>query len=543
MAAADESLAPAPAAVTAPRWRDPALRTPALMVLAVVVVYAVSLGGEFLNYDDDWLITANPVHQRSDPGALVTIWTDMRAETRHQLGAEYLPVRDTLVWLEVRLLGFSAPAMRMVSLLLYLAAALLMRAYFLRALPDRRVAELAAWLFALHPAHAESVAWLAGRKDVVALLLVAAALLVYARAPSAGVSARAIWWTPLLLVLATLGKGVAAAAPLLLPLHDYLVGRRPRWAVFAASLAGAAAVVAVQVHVGRLVGMMPPWVGGGRLATAATMGPVWLDYLVTSFVPVGLSVHHLVTARPASDVAGWAAYGVLLSLGAAAVWAARRHGQRVWPWAFGWFVIPLLPTSQILAPLQNMRADRYLLLAVVGPCVALAVACARLDRRAVVVGVMLIAASLTAVRAHVFADSVDLWQDAARKAPTSARPHYQMAMAYAATRRPAESEGALRRAVRLAGPGDDAGRRAANNLSALLASTGRVGEAQKVLRHAVRRYPDDPKMLNNLAEITARMGEEDEARRLFDLVVRRFPSYEPGVRNHRLRYGDAPPIR
>src|SRR5205085_8020311 len=123
-----------------------------------------------------------------------------------QLGAEYLPVRDTLVWLELRLFGPSAFALRAVSLLLYLAAALLLRAYLRRAIPDAAVAETSAWLFALHPVHAESVAWLAGQKDLVALLLVAAALLVYAKD-------RRLWAAPLLLLAAMFGKSVAVAAP------------------------------------------------------------------------------------------------------------------------------------------------------------------------------------------------------------------------------------------------------------------------------------------------------------------------------------------
>lgn len=503
-----------------------------LLVVAVTAVYAVSLGGGFLNYDDDWLIARNPVLQRGDLGALATIWTDLGAETRQQLGAEYLPVRDTLVWLEVRLVGLSAPALRVASLLLYLAAALLMRGYLLRALADRRVAELAAWLFALHPVHAESVAWLAGQKDLAALLLVSGALAIYAR----GAGARAVWWTPPLLIAATLGKGVAVVAPVLLLLHDYLARRRPRWAVIAVALFGVAVVAALQLHVGRLVGMMPPWVGGGRLATAATMGPVWLAYLTTSFVPVGLTVDHQVPARAAANLAGWAAYLPLLALGAGALWAALR-GRRLWLWAFAWFAIALLPTSQLAAPLQNLRADRYLLLAVLGPCVALAAACGRLGRRDVAVGVLAIAAALTAVRAHAFSDSLDLWDDAARKSPRSARPAYQLAMVFTERRRPADAEAALRRAVRLAGPRDEVGRRAANNLAALLASSGRLGQAQQILLQAVARYPDDPKLLNNLAETSARMGHDHEARRFFDELVRRFPAYEPGLRNWRKRYG------
>src|SRR3954470_15872245 len=90
---------------------------PAALLFAVVAVYALSLRGGFLNYDDDWLIENNPVLHRRDLGALRTIWTDLRPGTRDRLGSEYLPVRDTLVWLELRA-GFSSHAFRVTSLLL-----------------------------------------------------------------------------------------------------------------------------------------------------------------------------------------------------------------------------------------------------------------------------------------------------------------------------------------------------------------------------------------------------------------------------------------
>ena len=66
------------------------------------------------------------------------------------------------------------------------------------------------------------LAWLAGQKDLVALLLVALALLVYARD-------RHLWLVPLLLLAAMFGKSVAVAAPLLLiALQRYAAAARRR---------------------------------------------------------------------------------------------------------------------------------------------------------------------------------------------------------------------------------------------------------------------------------------------------------------------------
>jgi hypothetical protein len=298
---------PAPCNIEWPLRLPSHLRPALLLAFAVVAVYALSLRGGFLNYDDDWLIRDNPVFGR--PGGLRAIWTDVGSETRHQLGAEYLPVRDTLMWLQVRLFGPSPRALRAVSLALYLAAVLLLRAYLRRAL-DPRLGEIAAWLFALHPVHVESVAWLAGQKDLAALVAVAAALFCYGRGRRAAV--------PILTLAAVLSKSVAVVLPLLLLLDDFLARRRPDWLVLSLSTAVVAAALAVHLHVGRVVAMLAPQPGGSRLATAATMGPVWLTYLARSFVPVGLSVQHEVTMRSAGNLLGWLAYVPLVALAGAA---------------------------------------------------------------------------------------------------------------------------------------------------------------------------------------------------------------------------------
>jgi protein O-mannosyl-transferase len=333
------------------------------------------------------------------------------------------------------------------------------------------------------------------------------------------------------------GKAVAVAAPLLLPLHDFLLRRRPRWPIIAASLAAAALALLVHVRVGRLVVMMAAWPGGSRLGALFTMGPVWLRYLGESFVPVGLGIQHSVPVRGAGDPLAWLGYAVLASLLAAAVWSARR-GQRLPLFALGWFVLPLLPTSQVLAPLQNLMADRYLLLAVMGPCLVVA-ALVRRGPRVVAVGVVSIALALTFTRAQVFADSVALWQDATTREPRLAQGWFQLGMAHG-EHDPAAAEAAFRRAL-AAQPSDEAARRAANNLGALLARQQRLPEAQAILRDNVAHFPDDARALNNLAEITARLGQEREARQLYERLRARFPDYLPGLRNYQKRYGVTSP--
>ena len=105
----------------------------ALFALVIVGAYAGSIRGGFLNYDDPWLIRDNPVLARADRGALKTIWLDLSEDGRMSLGAEYLPVRDTVEWVEARVHGLDPHAMRALNLAIYVAGALLLRAWLIGA--------------------------------------------------------------------------------------------------------------------------------------------------------------------------------------------------------------------------------------------------------------------------------------------------------------------------------------------------------------------------------------------------------------------------
>jgi hypothetical protein len=202
-----------------PAWSLPAL------LLAVTAVYAAVLPAGLLNYDDAWLITTSPFLRAPTLAELGRAWTLFDLDTRLVLGAEYLPVRDTAAWLLARVFGVSGPVFHLAQLGLYLGAVTALRGCLRRVCRDPAVAEVTAWLFALHPAHVESVAWAAGLKDALSLLFLTLAMRAHAeeRRWRAAVVAS-------LTALACLSKGASVVAPLLLLAVDLLARRRIAWA-------------------------------------------------------------------------------------------------------------------------------------------------------------------------------------------------------------------------------------------------------------------------------------------------------------------------
>lgn len=491
--------------------RHPWIR-PVALVIAVVAAYAPSLRGSFLNYDDPWLIEHNSILARSDSGVFASIGCDLSSETRHVLGAEYLPIRDVSVWLDIHLFGMNAHWMRAVSLAIYVAAVLFLRAALRRTFTNGALAEVATWVFALHPVHVESVAWLAGRKDVLALAFVAAALWAHAAR-----ARRAVIWVPLLLLAAHLSKAQSVTAIGLLAATDLARRSKPDYRVYAIAGVVAATALAVDISVGHTVGMMRPLAGGSRWTAAATMGPVWLRYLLSCLCPVGLSIAYDVPVRLQWDVAAAAGWALLAGWAAVGWRRWRRSGESLVLVTWLWFVVPLVPVSQVIVPIDNKMTDRYLVFSVMaaalaaGALTARGATVARGTGRWVGVGLGLVLGGLTCARARLFADSASVFRDATAKTTRSLVAPYQLGRALEARGDAAGAEHAYRAVLRRGTGDEDLARRASNNLARLEVEAGHLDAAERLLTPAFERWPNDEMTRTNFAKVLARLGRMREA--------------------------------
>ena len=152
--------------------RQDALAFLALGLMVVVSYLPAMLWGGFI-LDDRILTNAEPVQKVS---GLWQIWFSPSA-----IGEEghYWPLVYTTFWLEHKLWGYAPAGYHIVNVLLHLANTLLVWHLL------RRLAVPGAWVvaavFAVHPLHVESVAWIIERKDVLSGLFYLTALLAWMR--------------------------------------------------------------------------------------------------------------------------------------------------------------------------------------------------------------------------------------------------------------------------------------------------------------------------------------------------------------------------
>jgi tetratricopeptide (TPR) repeat protein len=402
--------------------RDPGLAWLALALGTAVALYAPALDRGLVNYDDPWLYQDNALLHHPSWSSVVTVFTDLDSAQRLALSPEYLPVRDLSVMADYAVWGEHYGGFHLTSLVLYLAAI----ALWFRALVElgirRSIAGLAMLLWAVHPSHAESVAWLAERKGVLGMMWAGTCALGYARFRAG----RGIGWLVLAMVggvAAVWSKAIAAFAVAALgPLELVLPGPRVSWRRSLTGL-GAIGVVAGLAYV-PVVLLAVRWsiVGGdaaplpaSRLASVVGVHGFYLrlaagglanavSYPIAS---AGPSVLDLVLGG-----LGFVGLAVALARGAPALRAAATL------WLFGW-----LPVGHLLLPLQMVFvADRYLLLPTLGFALAIATAIEQLPRlRGLVIAAVVVAFGLRAVDAQAtWSGNVPLWSRAVQSNPADA---------------------------------------------------------------------------------------------------------------------------
>ncbi len=351
----------------------PLTRRDALLALAVAAltaaVYAPSVGFDFVNFDDNEYVYANP-HVLEGPTGENVAWAFATVAA-----ANWHPLTWVSLQLDAAAWGGDPAGYHLTNLLLHAANAALVFLIFRRATGavGRSVAVAALW--GLHPQHVESVAWVSERKDVLSLFLGLLAVwfhVRYAEAPSRRRSLPVMICT----ALGLLAKPMLVTLPFALLLLDFWpLGRVKSWADFVAVAAEKAylfllvflscgATFYAQTWGGAVRGLhevsAADRAGGAAVAVAAYLGQTaW---------PAGLSVYYpLVRDRPEWQPVLAATFVVALTLGA---WRLRRPAPYLLV-GWLWFLGTLVPVIGLVHVGHAARADRYVYLPHVGLLAAL----------------------------------------------------------------------------------------------------------------------------------------------------------------------------
>ncbi len=542
---------PARVSPSAPAPGTPALTgrgaTAAVLLAALALIglaFWPAVHGGFV-YDDHQQIEDNPLIQQAQLlGKALTsdVWA-FSGNAVETTSNYWRPLFVATLAVEYHWFGAHPFGWHLVNLALHGLATLL--AFFaLRGMGARpEVCAAVTLLFAVHPAHVESVAWISGSPDPLATSLLLGAFLCHLRARArGGLGTRG--GALALFAAALLCKEIAIVFPLVvfgselvLDSGDHLPRRKPRRSPFGPALRAAlpylavtAVYLAIRVALVGMTHVIPPGAPGldGVVLTAPAL---LLFYLRRIFLPL-----HPGPSYPLAPVATASLHDFVLPLVAAAIlalgawWLSRR--QRVERLALLWFLLPLAPVFDVRSFIpEDVAHDRYLYLPLFGALAfAFAAATAALERRlapsrvaAVVagggLGLALVLLPVTRATTAVWTSDVTLWEAGIHSNPHTAFPHVQLADAYRRAGRIAEARQQLAQALAL-NPGVTAARL---GLAALDRQAGHLAEAEQNVRVVLTHFPDLAPAIELLGLVYQDEGRYEEAIPLFERGRRALP--------------------
>lgn len=476
-------------------------------------------------WDDDLYVTENELLR--DVEGLARIWFEPSATP------QYYPLVHTSFWVEYQSWGLKPLGYHLVNVLLHAINAILL--FLLLRRLQVPGAWIAAAIFAVHPVHVESVAWITERKNVLSgafYLLSALAFFRFSEEAddprtSNGRGLRAYLASLTLFVAALLSKTVTATLPVALGLVLWWkrgrLGRRETHGLVIMTLIGAGFGLYTAWWERTDVGASGPlWDMSPAERTLIAGRVVWF-YLGKILAPVNLSFNYPRWEISAVDPWAWI-WPVTAGLSLAGLWLLRgRIGRGAFA-AAAFFVVTLGPALGFLNvyPFRySFVADHFQYVASLGPIVGIAALCwgktGVMGRRkrivSVVVAVALVGllAILTNQRSRAYRDLETLWTATIERNPASWLAHNNLGNLRLNDGRPAEAEEHFLIALANAPTHEPTHLNARNNLGLALLSQGRVEEGINQLEEVLRLDPTFKSAHSNLGAALSLIGRHEEA--------------------------------
>jgi len=502
-----------------------------LLVAMTLVAYRPVLDNGFIWDDDDYVIE-NPTLRSVD--GLRRIWLDFGATP------QYYPLVHSTFWVEYQLWQLDPAGYHLVNVLLHaLAVVLLWRVLSLLAVPG---AWLAAAIFAVHPVHVESVAWITERKNVLSGAFCLASLLAYLRAAGMGCGApgdrESTRWYALSLLsfaCALLSKTVTGSLPAVILLLQWWKRGRIGWPdlrqlapfFFLSLVFGVLTVQLETQHVGA-VGREWDLSFADRCLVAGRA--LWF-YAAKLLWPAQLAFNY-----PRWDIDAASGSAFLFPAASLAVvvalWAARRRvgrGPLVAVLIFAGTLFPALGFFDVYPMRYSFVADHFQYLASLGLIGLFAAAAASLAGRlsggrralaAVCAAVLLLVlGGLTWRQTQVYRDLETLWRETLAVNPDSWLAHENLG---AIVQERGELDEAIRhfkRSLEI----EPHQHEAYNNLGNAMRARGELDEAVALIRRSLEVEPNYVLAHNSLGLALHDRGEHDAAARSFERALQIHP--------------------
>jgi protein O-mannosyl-transferase len=542
-----------------------------LLALGTLAVFLPIAWHGYVNYDDSDYVTANP-HVQSG-----LKWENVLWALKSGHASNWHPLTWISHMLDIQLFGERPGAQHLVSLAFHIANTLLLFLLLRRMTGALWRSAMVVALFALHPLHVESVAWVSERKDVLSGFFFLLTLVAYVRYAECGrpssergsqlqetttaphvsrftfhVSRLSHLPPPvfyilslLLFALGLMSKPMLVTLPCVLLLLDYWPLQRigpktqdsrlktliplllEKLPFFALALASCVVTFIVQ----RKGGAVSTSISfGSRLANALIS---YVRYIGKMLWPGGLSILYPHPGHwPVWQVA--AAAALLLVICAVVFLLARRRPYLAIGWL--WFCGTLVPVIGLVQVGIQSMADRYTYLPLIGLFIMLVWGIAEWmpDRPwrpgLLAVGSVLALGActlLTAGQIRFWRDSETLFGHAVKVTRDNYLAYNNLGFYLNGLGRTTEAMENYRQALKINPAYEDA----LNNLGYALAGQKKCLEAIPFYEAALRVRPNHVEVHNNLGNALSEIGKIDEAMKHYSIALQQNPEHADAQNN------------
>jgi tetratricopeptide (TPR) repeat protein len=509
----------------------------AVLAIVQVLLYLPSLKYQFV-WDDRPLIIENQELTRSKPWTLFArpFWAGTEELERSRHAAYYRPLTSLSFWLDLKLAGPNPAYFHFVNVVLAALATVLVTLMVWELLHSGIWAGLAGLLFATHPAHVESIAFVSARTDLLLTVFVVGAgfgLLRSFRKKDRR------WWlvVPVLFALGLLSKETAILFPLLVGLTPVLIQSRPLkgyWLLVAVLFALTGVYLVIRAHLFGQAVPVPGDFGGPELANVLNTFGYYIRMFFWPFEHRAKIPTDPAFSKPQSFFLFALIFLFSIPL------AALRPRFRIALWGYVWAIVFLVPVSN-LVPIGPQAAERLLYCGSAGLVAVVIVLLSRLlvayNRSRQAAGILLLAIAVgfgidSFKRMPVWENELTLFSAMVREAPGAPSAYANLARAIRSFN-PDSAIKLYNRAVIL-----DQGFVSAHiNVAILYAQKGDWRRALHHLRLAEELEPGAAKIQNNFGYTFLIAGEPDSAAARFNRALELDSNLAPALLGRALSIG------
>lgn len=429
-----------------------------LLIGLLFIVYRQVVYYDFINYDDQLYVTNFHIQNGINVSGIVWVFTSSHAANWH-------PLTSLSLMLDREIFGLSAGGYHLTNLLFHIVNTLLLFFLFNKMTGTIYRSFFVAALFALHPLHVESVAWISARKDVLSAffwLLTIGAYALYVKHPGI----KRYSWVLIFFILGLMSKPMVVTLPFVLLLLDYWplnrfpsndkmnetdTGTDQQWK-FKLTTLKKLVIEKIPLFILTLISCLVTYLvqkQAGAVATAEHF-PLgmridnaiisYARYIEKTVLPWSLSVYYPHPGMwPIGQVILVGSLIILISI----LICKKSDRHPYLPVGWLWYLGTLVPVIGIVQVGSQAMADRYSYIPLIGLFVIVAWGTPELMKnwqyKKAVLGfssilIIVILSIMSWQRCQLWGDSFALWNDVLKKynisSPDNIKKNYKIAFAY-----------------------------------------------------------------------------------------------------------------